>query len=106
MLRSLALGALCAILPGCVAAIGNTGYGSTVYSKAATPLLEQRVAAAQRIVDLRQANLEVLRTLQESGKVGSSDLWQAEIAVEEARLVLLGCKADLDVASRKKKDDD
>ena len=91
---------------GCVAAIGNTGYQDAKYDKQDRPLLEERVAAAQRIVDLRSANLENLRTLHQAGRGDASALMQAEIAVEEAKLVLLDCKADLQAANRAAKKND
>lgn len=90
-------------LPGCVAAIGNTGYaGSWPRSRA---LLEQRTASAQRIVDLRQQRLDELRTLQAAGRGDASITITAEIELEESRMVLLDCKAQLE-AAKKDGDDD
>jgi hypothetical protein len=106
MFRTLSLTALCFVLPGCVAAIGNTGYQDAKYDKQDRPLLEERVAAAQRIVDLRSANLENLRTLHQAGRGDASALMQAEIELEQAKLVLLDCKAALQAANRAAKKND
>mgnify|MGYP001199960375 FL=1 len=99
-----ALVLLCACLPGCVAAIGNTGYQDSRYEAIHKPLLVERVAAAQRIVELRTASLEQVRALQQEGKATASDAWQAEILLEEAKLVLLDCRAALQSAESRKKD--
>ena len=102
---SLASLALLAVLPGCVAAIGNTGYGLGSYPKSTAPLLEERVEAARRIVELRQQHLDLLRKQQEAGRGEATAVIDAEIAVEEARLRLLQCRADLS-AIRDRKDDE
>ncbi|MCC7397586.1 MAG: hypothetical protein IT455_11035 [Planctomycetes bacterium] len=85
---------LLTFLPGCVAAIGNTGYRTTTPAEA-LPLLQQRVDTAQRIVDLRQRSVDELLALQQAGQVTPRDLNLAQIALEESRLVLLQCKAEL-----------
>lgn len=95
---------LCICLPGCVAAIGNTGYQDSRYEAIHKPLLVERVAAAQRIVELRTANLEHVRALQQEGKAAANEAWQAEIALEESKLVLLDCRAALQSAENRKKD--
>jgi len=104
-LASLTLLPLLAVLPGCVAAIGNTGYAGH-YTKGARPLLEQRVASASRIVELRQQHLDGLRVQQAAGKVETRTVIEAEIALEEARMVLLDCKAQLESTGKKDRDDD
>lgn len=93
-------------LPSCVAAIGNSGYGGVYNTKMARSLLEQRVTSAQRIVELRQQNLDDLRTRSAAGQIENRTVIEAEIALEEARMALLDCRAQLDAAGKKDKDDD
>ena len=101
------LGLLCllTVLPGCVAAIGNTGYAG-LYTKGTRSLVEQRVTSATRIVELRQQHLDGLRVQQTAGNVEARAVIEAEIALEEARMVLLDCKAQLEATGKKDRDDD
>ena len=105
MKRVLCTSLLC-LLPSCVAAIGNTGYGAGSYPKAALPLLQQRVDAAQRILDLRQQHADGLLAMQGSGVVDTGAVTEAQIAVEEARLVLLQCRAELSALQEREHGDD
>jgi hypothetical protein len=92
--------ACAALLSGCVAAIGNTGYTMS-RSKSSLPLLEQRAASAQRIVDLRQSQLDELR----AAAAAAAEIRAAEIALEEARLAQLECQLEVQsVRDDKKKD--
>lgn len=98
-------GFLLAFLPGCVAAIGNTGYGAGSYPKSAMPLLQQRVESAQRIVELRQRHADDLMSRQGAGTVDATTVANAQIAVEEARLVLLQCRAELSALQDREHDE-
>ena len=103
-MRTVVLGLLLLALPGCIAAIGNTGYGLHSYPVAAAPLLQERVSAANRIVELRQRQLDTMRDQAQSGKVGADAVIAAEIELEEAKLHLVECRIDLNAAEAKKKD--
>jgi hypothetical protein len=103
-MRTVGLALLFLTLPGCVAAIGNTGYGMHAYPTAAAPLLQERVAAANRIVELRQRQLDVMRDLAQNGKAGPDVVIAAEIWLEEAKLRVIECRIDLSAAEAKKKD--
>jgi hypothetical protein len=106
MIRTACILALCLALPGCVAAIGNRGYGPVSYPPSTMPLLQERVDAARRIVELRQRQLDELRRVGEAGGVSTTTVVEAEIAVEEARLRLLECRAELSAVEARRKDDD
>jgi len=103
-MRTVGLALSLLTLPGCVAAIGNTGYGLHAYPTAAAPLLQERVAAANRIVDLLQRQLDVMRDQAQNGKVGAEAVIAAEVQLEEAKLRLIECRIDLSAAEAKKKD--
>jgi hypothetical protein len=103
-MRTVVLGLLFVALPGCVAAIGNTGYGLHTYPSAAAPLLQERVSAANRIVELRQRLLDTLRDLAKNSRVGDDAVIAAEIELEEAKLHLVECRIDLNAAEGKKKE--
>lgn len=93
------------VLSGCVAAIGNRGYGYHTYPPSTASILRERVGSAQKIVDLRQRRLDELRVLSQGGASPTSAVTEAEIQLEEARLRLLECRAELR-ATEPKKDDD
>jgi len=103
-MRTVVLALLFLTLPGCVAAIGNTGYGLHAYPSTAAPLLQERVSAANRIVELRQRQLDTMRDQAQSGKVGADAVIAAEIELEEAKLHLVECRIDLSAAEGKKKE--
>lgn len=103
-MRHLRLALLFLVLPGCVAAIGNTGYGLHSYPPASAPLLQERVATANRIVELRQRRLDDLRSLSAAGRADSAAVGEAEIQLEEAKMRLIECRIDLSAAEAKKKD--
>jgi hypothetical protein len=103
-MRTVGLALLFLTLPGCVAAIGNTGYGLHAYPSAAAPLLQERVSVANRIVELRQRKLDTLRALAQTGRVGDDASIAAEVELEEAKLRLVECRIDLSAAEGKKKD--
>jgi outer membrane protein TolC len=92
------------VLPGCVAAIGNSGYGFRAYPPSTASILRERVDSANRIVELRQRRLDELRVQSQSGAATTSSVTEAEILLEEARLRLLECRAELR-ATEPKKDD-
>jgi hypothetical protein len=96
--------ALFLFLPGCVAAIGNTGYGPHHYPPSTAPILQEQVTAANRVVELRQRRLDTLRQLNAAGTADAAALLEAEIQVEEARIRLLECRAELSAVESKKKD--
>jgi hypothetical protein len=97
--------ALFLVVPGCVAAIGNTGFGPHQYPPATAPLLQERVTAATRVVELRQRRLDALRQQSAAGTADTATLIEAEIQVEEARIRLLECRAELSAVETKKKGD-
>jgi hypothetical protein len=103
-MRAIVLVPLLLVLPGCVAAIGNTGYGLHAYPSAAAPLLQERVAAATRIVELRQRQLDTLRDLFQNGRTGGDAVIAVEVELEEAKLRLCECRIDLNAAEAKKND--
>jgi hypothetical protein len=103
-MRTIALALLVLTLPGCVAAIGNTGYGMHSYPYAAAPLLQERVAAATRIVDLRQRQLDTLRAQAQGGNATADAVNAVEVQLEEAKLRLIECRIDLSAAEAKHKD--
>jgi hypothetical protein len=103
-MRTVGLALLFLTLPGCVAAIGNTGYGLHAYPSAAAPLLQERVSVANRIVELRQRKLDTLRALAQGGRIGDDAAIAAEVELEEAKLRLVECRIDLSAAEGKKKD--
>jgi hypothetical protein len=82
-------------LPACVAAIGNKGATWNSLPASAKPLLQEKIEAARRIVELRQQRLDSLRSAQQAGRVDEATVAEAEIAVEEARIRLLDCRAQL-----------
>lgn len=92
--------ACAALLSGCVAAIGNSGYTMS-RPKSSLPLLEQRAASAQRIVDLRQGQLDELR----ARSAAAAEIRAAEIALEEARLAQLDCQLEVQSVREGKKID-
>lgn len=102
-MRTVVLAAFLLVLPGCVAAIGNTGFGPHSYSKEAAPLLRERVAAATRIVELRQQELAAAREQLKAGRSAEAAV-AAEILLEEAKLQLIACRIDL--AAAEARDDD
>ena len=102
-MRTVVLAAFLLILPSCVAAIGNTGFGSHAYSKDAAPMLRERVAAATRIVELRQQQLAAAREQLQAGR-NAEAVVASEILLEEAKLQLIACR--LDLAAAEARDDD
>src|SRR5262245_51673486 len=102
-MRTIGLALLVLTLPGCVAAIGNTGYGMHSYPHAAAPLLQERVAAAHRIVELRQAQLDNLRAQMKAGRATDDVVGVVEVQVEEATLQWIECRIDLEAAQARKK---
>lgn len=106
MTKRIAVLAVCSLLlptlPGCVAAIGNSGGGWRDMPATAKPLLQEKVEAARRIVELQQRKLDELRNRHAAGAVAADAVVDAEIAVEEARLRLLDCRAELQAMEGKK----
>ena len=91
MLRTTLAVLLLAVLPGCVVAVSAmpTPPGDAV------PLLREKVAAAQRVVELRQRNLEDVRSLEQAGRAGPTELAGAESLVLEAQIRLLDARVEL-----------
>lgn len=91
-------------LPSCIAAIGNRG---GIYDSASTsslPLLREKVAALRRIVELQKEKAGDLRSLHEAGRADASSVADAEIALEEANIRLLDCRAELQALEARKRD--
>ena len=94
-------------LPGCVAAIGNTGYGEFgSWPKSTIPLLQERVDAARRIVELREQQLATLQSSMAAGRSEGSSVLEAQIEVEHAKLLLLQCRAELSAAEARQREED
>jgi len=89
-------------LPSCVVAFGNTGGFGGPWSEEAVPLLREKVDSATRIVELRQRQLEDLRSQHQGGRVDGNTLAEAEVAVEQARLLLLDCRMQLQALDTEK----
>ena len=83
---------------GCIAAIGNRGAQAREMTPAARAIVREKIAAAERIVALRQQNLDRLRAEAQTGVVGPKDVMEAELQLEEARLRLLDLRAELAAA--------
>ena len=103
MLKTLGAVAVLAVLPSCVAAIGNSGGNWGIPPAVATPYLQEKVAAAERIVGIRERALGTLRAKFEGGQAGTLELADAEVAVEEARIQLAQYRAELAATTDKKK---
>jgi hypothetical protein len=103
-MRTLAPLFLLLVLPACVAAIGNTGFGPHSWSCAPASMLQERVAAASRIVELRQRQLDDVRELQRAGRSGPDAAFAAEILLEEAKLRMIECRLDLAAAEAREPD--
>lgn len=103
--RSVLLLLLLLALPSCFAMIGNSG---TFYSlpDTASPLLREKVVAAERILQLRQQKLDELRAQFQAGRMDEQSLTDAEIAVEEARIQLLQFRAELQALESRDRDED
>lgn len=95
MTKSLAAVLLLLTLPGCVAAIGNKGGAFRDLPASARPLLQERVEAARRIMELRQQHVDQMKVQQQSGRIDQVTVNAAEIAVEEARIKWLEYRAEL-----------
>jgi hypothetical protein len=91
------------VLTGCVASIGNRGPYGGPWPASTQPILQERVASASRIVELRQRRLDEMRTQFANGSLDGAALAGAEIDLEEAKLRLLECRADLSAAESAKK---
>jgi hypothetical protein len=104
MTKCLAALALLAVLPSCVAAIGNSGTWGSM-PKAATPFLQEKVSSAERIVSIRERALGSIRSLFESGRADADALAAAEVAVEEARIQLAQFRAELESAKAAREKD-
>lgn len=105
MSRSLVtLSLLLLTLPSCVAAIGNRGSTWNTLPASARPLMQEKVEAARRVVELCQRKCDALKAQHESGQVDMHTLTDAEIAVEEARIRLLDCRATLQAMEGSKKE--
>jgi hypothetical protein len=100
MKRSTVVVAFLCLLPvtGCIAAIGNRGAQAREMTPAARAIVREKIAAAERIVALRQQNLDRLRAEAQTGVVGPKDVMEAELQLEEARLRLLDLRAELAAA--------
>lgn len=93
-------------LPSCVLAVGNTGYGPGSFPHSTEPMLQERVDAARRVVELQERKLALLRQQREAGSGREAEVVDAEIAVEQAKLKLSECRAELTAVQTKKKDED
>jgi predicted outer membrane protein len=82
-------------LTGCIAAIGNRGTQARELNPATRSIVREQIVAAERIVALRQQQLDSLRQLAQVGRGDSNQLIEAEIQLEEARLRLLELRAEL-----------
>ncbi|MCU0866928.1 MAG: hypothetical protein MUC36_24345 [Planctomycetes bacterium] len=82
-------------LSGCIAAIGNRGTQARELNPATRTIVREKIAAAERIVALRQQQVDQLRELNRAGQGSASSLTEAEIQFEEARLRLLELRAEL-----------
>ncbi|MFN6147020.1 MAG: hypothetical protein ACK5AL_11730 [Planctomycetota bacterium] len=100
MKRSVVAVAFLCLLPvtGCIAAIGNRGAQARAMTPAARAIVREKIAAADRIVALRQQNLDRLRADSQTGVVAAKDVMEAELQLEEARLRLLDLRAELAAA--------
>ncbi|MGE0142762.1 MAG: hypothetical protein AB7I19_19090 [Planctomycetota bacterium] len=95
-LARIALLLLLSSLPACVAAIGNRSGSNWSLSQNAVPLVSEKVEAARRVVELCERRLGEVRSLHEAGRSDTMALIDAEIAVEEARIMLLQFRAELE----------
>lgn len=86
-------------LTSCIAAIGNRGGQAREMSPAARAIVREKIAAAERIVALRQQHLDRLRAEAQAGAAAAKDVMEAELQLEEARLRLLDLRAELAAAS-------
>ncbi|MFN6195824.1 MAG: hypothetical protein ACK5BN_18590 [Planctomycetota bacterium] len=100
MKRSVVAVAFLCLLPvtGCIAAIGNRGAQARAMTPAARAIVREKIAGADRIVALRQQNLDRLRADSQTGVVAAKDVMEAELQLEEARLRLLDLRAELAAA--------
>jgi|688.fasta_scaffold471352_1 hypothetical protein len=100
MKRSVVAVACLCLLPftGCIAAIGNRGAQARAMTPATRAIVREKIAAAERIVALRQQNLDRLRADSQTGVVAAKDVMEAELQLEEARLRLLDLRAELAAA--------
>jgi hypothetical protein len=88
-------------LTGCIAAIGNRGTQVRELNPAERAICREKIDAAERIVALRQQQVDDLRALHESGRTDQGKLQEAAIQLEEARLRLLDLRAELAADSDK-----
>lgn len=86
-------------LSGCIAAIGNRGSQAHELNPATRAIVREKITAAERIVALRQQNVDNLRQLHQAGRGDGNQLVEAEIQLEEARLRLLDLRAELAAGS-------
>lgn len=82
-------------LTSCIAAIGNRGSTTPDLNPATRAICLEKIAAAERIVALRQQQVDNLRSLTQAGRGDQNQLQEAEIQLEEARLRLLDYRAEL-----------
>ena len=85
-------------LPACVAAIGNRSGSNWNLPPNAAPLLAEKVEAARRVVELCERRLGEVRSLHDAGRSDAMALIDAEIAVEEARIMLLQFRAEMEAS--------
>ena len=95
--------ALVAFLPSCVAAIGNTGGGTPMRAES-LPFLEERIGAAEQILEIRERALDQLQKEFEAGRASTGDMAEAEVAVLEARIRLSMFRAEAAGVRGRKKD--
>jgi hypothetical protein len=93
--RALASLLLLLSLTSCIAAIGNSGGEARARTPAARAIAREKVAAAEKVVALRQQQIDNLRMLNNSGRADAAALTEAEIQLEEARLRLLDLRAEV-----------
>ena len=103
MLRTLTVLVLALLSTGCVAAIGNRGLAGNALPIEAEPLLREQIAAAERIVELREQRAQQAAVASEVGR-STLEASLAEIELEEARIRLLWLRAEL-IALREREDD-
>lgn len=82
-------------LTSCIAAIGNSGGETRARTPAARAIAREKVAAAEKVVALRQQQVDNLRLLNNSGRADAAAVTEAEIQLEEARLRLLDFRAEV-----------
>lgn len=100
MKKSAVVFPLLCVLPmaSCIAAIGNRGAQAREMTPAARAIVREKIAAAERIVALRQQNVDRLRAESQNGVAGANAVMEAELQLEEARLRLLDLRAELAAA--------